>query len=151
MNPYYIINPLQNPSILIPTIITTISSRKRHHVLVCSLHKCILLRDSLHGFGQVWHREGNVQWIYNILLDVRISSSLGTYGGRNVRFDLTKDPTYAYTVWKILSFECRFCNIYWVLVVAMRVNSKAGYMSNIMLVCNQFKEFSRTVGSTDTH
>ena len=70
---------------------------------------------------------------------------LALTGGRNVRFNLTEDPAYVYTVWKILTFECNFCNICWVLAVAMRVNSKIGHISNIMLVCNQFKEFSRIV------
>ena len=56
-----------------------------------------------------------------------------------------------YTLWKILSFECNFCNICWVFAAATRVNRKVGYISNIMLVCNQFKEVRRTVGPTDVH
>ena len=36
-------------------------------------------------------------------------------------------------------------------MAATRVNSKAEYIGNIMLICNQFKEVRRTVESTDTH
>ena len=72
-------------------------------------------------------------------------------GRRNVRFNLAEGPTYVYTVRKILFFECNFCNMRWVHAVATKVNDKAGHMSNIMLVCNQIKEVTRTLGSTDTH
>ena len=68
---------------------------------------------------------------------------------RNVSFHLTEGPTYVYTVWKILSFECNSCNVYWIFVTAMRINGKAGHMSNIMFVCNQFKRGRRTVRQTD--
>ena len=72
--------------------------------------------------------------------------------GRNVKFNLILEgSSYVYTVWKILSFECNFSNIWWVLVAATRFNSKAGHMSSIMLVCNQFKKIRRTVRSTDAH
>ena len=57
--------------------------------------------------------------------------------GKNVRLNFTKGSTYVYTVWKIL-FECNFCNIYWIPAKATKVNGKAGHMSDIMLVCNQF-------------
>ena len=33
----------------------------------------------------------------------------------------------------------------------MKVNSKVGYMSNIMLLCNQFIVVRRTIGPTDAH
>ena len=79
------------------------------------------------------------------------SSVLALTWGRNGRFNLTEGPTYVYTVWKILSFECNFCNICWVLVVAMRVNGKAGHMSDIMLICNNFRKVRRTVGPTNAH
>ena len=36
-------------------------------------------------------------------------------------------------------------------MVAMRINSKAGYKSNIMLICNEFKEFGRTIWPTNAH
>ena len=35
--------------------------------------------------------------------------------------------------------------------MATKVNGKAGHMSNILLICNQFKEIRRTVGPTDAH
>ena len=49
---------------------------RRHYVLECGLHKCVLLKDSLYWYGQVKHRESNVLWIYSVFLDV--SSSSGT-------------------------------------------------------------------------
>ena len=61
------------------------SLRIRQHAPECSLHKCVLLGDSLYGYGQVRHREDDVQWICIILLDVWISSSFGTDQGRNVK------------------------------------------------------------------
>ena len=82
-----------------------------------------------------WGKEGNVQWIYSILLNVQISSSFGTDWGKNVRFNLTEGHTYVYIVWKILYFECKFCNICWVPAVATRVNGKAGHRSDIILIC----------------
>ena len=85
------------------------------------------------------HREGNMQ---------RISSSFSTDRG-NVRFNFIEGPTYVYTVWKILSFECNSCNIYWMFVKATRINGKAEHMSDIMFVCNQFKKVRRTVRPTD--
>ena len=68
--------------------------------------------------------------------------------GKNVRFNLIEGPTYVYLVWKILSFECNFCNISWAFSVATRINGKAGHMSD-MFICNQFKKV-RTVRPTDT-
>ena len=59
-------------------------------------HKCILLRGSLYWYGQVRHREDNVQWIYNMLLAIQISSECE--GGAVGRFNLTEVPTYVYTV-----------------------------------------------------
>ena len=35
--------------------------------------------------------------------------------------------------------------------MAMKVNGEVGYMSNILLICNQFKVVRRTVGPTDAH
>ena len=58
----------------------------------------------------------------------------------NVRFNLTEVSTYAYIVWKILFFQCNFCNIWWVTVMATMVKGKAGHMSDVMLTRNQFKE-----------
>ena len=75
-----------------------------------------------------------MHWICSILLDVRISSSLCTDGDR---FNLTEGPTYAFFDWKILSFECSFCNICWVSVVATSVNGKAGHMSHAHLLLVQ--------------
>ena len=69
--------------------------------------------------------------------------------GRNIRFNLAEGPTY--TVWKSLFFECYFCNICWIFVATTRVNGKAKYTSNIMLICSQFKEVRRIVGPTDAH
>ena len=45
----------------------------------------------------------------------------------------------------MLSFECNFCNICWV-PTAKRVNGKARYLSDIMLVCNQFKRSEEQSG-----
>ena len=84
-----------------------------------------------------------MQWIYSILLDVRISSSFGTDG--DIRFNLTEGFAYVYTVWKILSFERNSYNIYLVFAMAMRIKGKAGHMSDIMFVCNQFKKPVRPI------
>ena len=54
-----------------------------------------------------------------------------------------------YTVWKILSFECNSCNIYWMFATVTRINDKVGRMSDIMFVCNHFKNVRRTVRPTD--
>ena len=35
-------------------------------------------KRDLYGYGQVRHKDGNVQWIYRILMDVQISNSFGT-------------------------------------------------------------------------
>ena len=69
--------------------------------------------------------------------------------GRNVRFNLIEGPTYVYLIWKILSFECNSCNIYWMLPTAKRINGKVGHMSDIMFVYNLFKKVRRTVRPTD--
>ena len=79
------------------------------------------------------------------------SPALLTLTGRNVWFNLIESPTYVYTVWYILSFECNFCNICWVLAAAVMVNGKAGHKSNIMLVCYLFNEVRRIVRPTDDH
>ena len=39
-----------------------------------------------------------MQWIYSILLDVRISNCFSNGGERNVRSNLTEGPTYVYTL-----------------------------------------------------
>ena len=68
------------------------------------------------------------------------SSSFGTEKGWNARFNLTEDSTYVYTIWNVV-----FAIFFGYLAAAMRVNSQAGHMSNIMFICNQFKEFNRTI------
>ena len=93
-------------------------------------------RGSLSVYDQVRHREVSVQWIYSILLEVRISCSFSTDWGRNVRFNLT----YVYTVWKILSFVSNFCNIFCVLAVTTRVNGK-GHMSGIILCSSAISNY----------
>ena len=48
-----------------------------------------------------------------------------------------------------MSFESNSCNIYCMFVTATRINCKARHMSDIMLVCNQFRKVRRTVTPTD--
>ena len=55
-----------------------------------------------------------------------------------------------YTLFGRLYFECKFCNICWVLAATTRATGKAGHMSD-MLTCNKFKEVIITVSSTDPH
>ena len=64
---------------------------------------------------------------------------------------VTEGLTYVYTVWKVFSFECIFCNSCWVPAATTRINDKTGHMSDIKLVCNQFKEVKITVGPTDVY
>ena len=49
----------------------------------------------------------------------------------------------------VKTFECNSCNIYWMFATATRINGKAGHMSDIMLVCNQFRKVRRTVRPTN--
>ena len=60
------------------------AASEKNIVFECSLHRCVLLKGSLYGYGQVRHRGGNVQWIYSILLDVQISSSFDTDRGEGM-------------------------------------------------------------------
>ena len=72
------------------------------------------------------------------------------YKRRNIRFNLVEGSAYVFGVWMILFFKGNLWNICWVPAIATRVNGKAGHMSDIMLICNKFKEVRRAIGLTDT-
>ena len=74
------------------------AASKEDYVLGCSLHRCVLLMGSSYRYSQVKHREGNMQWIYSILLDVQIFSSFSIDVWGNVRFNLIEGSIYVYIV-----------------------------------------------------